>query len=381
MKRMDYLDYAKVLGIFFVYYGYFVQALYETFGINSVLAQLKFVYSFHMPFLFFLAGVFWKPVPLSREFFFQKIKTRFVPWVFFSLLLIPFWIWFKSEEFLKFLLGGRYLRGDSLNDVTWFFICLMLVDLLAALVAKYLRVEALNIFIYSLLLFFFGYYVLIRNAASVVGMTGINPAMWHMDAAFIGVMFYFFGYLSRNALIKINEGIGWWSSLAITPLAGFLLLKIHQLNSAGGEVVLVLMDESRYGKLRYFLLAGLIGIVFLLFLSRLISMKLPFISFVAKNTFVFLGLSGVCFHFVDKWVISYLGLKPVTGIEVFVYAAIYVFVSMVVFSPIVMGLRRWFPELMGYEWSPTSILPPISEWAQRGIGHTVYSFTKKYVIN
>jgi hypothetical protein len=31
---------------------------------------------------------------------------------------------------------------------------------------------------------------------------------------------------------------------------------------------------------------------------------------------------------------------------------------MLLFAPIVVGIRRWIPELVGYGWSKNSLLPP-----------------------
>jgi len=58
MKRIDYLDTAKAIGMYLVYYGHFIEKLYYA-GSIAAFSELKLIYSFHIPLFFFLAGIFW----------------------------------------------------------------------------------------------------------------------------------------------------------------------------------------------------------------------------------------------------------------------------------------------------------------------------------
>jgi hypothetical protein len=211
-------------------------------------------------------------------------------------------------------------------------------------------------------------------------MTGIDPGIWYVDDAFIVIVFYFLGYLSRNMLIKMDEAWGWWLSLVFAPLAGFLLLSAYQWNSEGGEAVLALISASQYGNIWYFLLASLIGIIFLLAFSRLVNINSSFTRFVAQNSLIFLGLNGICFHFMDTWVVNHIGWLPVTFLEVFLFASAYTIIVLILFSPLAWGIRRWFPEFSGFEWSPTSLLPPMREWGRTRLGIFIRPFMQKFFI-
>ena len=92
MKRIDYLDASKAIGMYLVYYGHFIEKLYYA-GASSIFSELKLIYAFHVPLFFFLAGIFWKPdsAPIWKIFA-TKFKTRIMPTFFFGLIAIPFFV-------------------------------------------------------------------------------------------------------------------------------------------------------------------------------------------------------------------------------------------------------------------------------------------------
>ena len=363
-KRTEYIDRARAFGMFLMYYTHFVEKLYREGGVEAALTHWKIVCAFLMQFFFFLAGMFWKPAPLSIELFVKKLKVRLLPSIFFSLLIVPLWLEIGPKKLWKFLAQGGYLFGKPLNTPLWYLICLMSTELLAALIIKYFKISPLRIFIYAFLSFCFGYYILVVHAGRVTDMLGIDPGIWYVDDAFVVIVFYYLGYLSRKMLVRVDEAWGWWASLIVMPIAGFLLWNAYQWNSERGESVLVLISASQYGNIWYFLLASLIGIVFLLAFSRLLVFNGAPVSFIAQNSLIFLGLNGISFHFLDIWVIKHLGWLPTTFWEVFALTSVYTLFILVIFSPLAWGIRRWFPELSGFEWTPTSLLPPMREWGR-----------------
>ena len=380
MKRIEYIDRARAIGMFLVYYGHFVQKLIPGSG-NPAFDQWKLIYSFHMPLFFFLAGIFWKPNPLFGEVFKEKLKTRIVPWVTFSLILIPLWLWLDPEKFRERALTASYLVGNpKLNIVTWFLVCLFVVELLAALLAKYFKLGIFRIALYSILFFLVGYYGFVRNGATVNDLIGLRPDIWYIDDAFIAILFYFAGYLLKDVLVKFDGRIGWFISLPLALVMGHALLQTYDLNQED-KFWGVLMISSKYGNPYYFLLTAFIGIFFILALSRSIGLNLSPLNFVGQNTILFLGLNGLGQHFIDRIVVEGLNLSVKSHLEVFLYSAGYVVTMMLLLTPIVIGLRKWFPELVGLPWMPSSLLPPINEWHKRSVGRPISALLKKHVIN
>lgn len=380
MKRIGYLDYARALGMFLVYYGHFVQKLIATSSAVAS-AQWRFIYSFHMPLFFFLAGVFWKPNPSFVDVFKDKLKTRLLPVLTFTLLLLPFWLMLDPEKFLERVLSASYLVGNpKLNIVTWFLVCLFTVELLATLTAKYLKMTPLRIVLYSAVFFFIGYFAFVRNPSTVNELIGLRPDIWYIDDAFIAMVFYFAGYLLKDILFKAESRTGWFVSLPLAILAGYIVLRTFDMNQED-KFWGVMMISSKYGNPVYFLLTAFAGIFFVIALSRFIGMNLPPLSFVGQNTIIFLGLNGLCQHFIDRLVVDALKLDVHSHIGIFLYSAVYSIVMMALFTPLVIALKRWFPQLMGLAWTPTSLLPPIEEWGSRGVGGWLIVQLKKFVIN
>jgi len=380
MKRVDYLDYARALGIFLVYFGHFSEKLYRLGNIDIVLPQWKAVYSFHMPLFFFLAGIFWKREPLTAEFFSSKLKTRLVPWAFFSLMLAPFWFVLSRDEFWNRVFTGGYLIGtEQFNILMWFVICLFVVELIAAWIARYLKTNSLHLIIYAALSFCFGYYVMIGKDSDVAAFIGFHPRVWYLDDAFIALLFYLSGYLLKDFYFKLNEAKGWWISLLVALAAGVALWYTYDLNEVNP---IVQMISSKYGDALPFLLAAFSGIFFLVAFSRLLPQNLRPLSFVGQNTLVFMGLNGFGQHFLDRQVILRGMLPPIaTQWQAFLYTSVYVILIMILSSPVVIALRRWFPELVGFAWTPTSLLPPMREWNQHGVGKGIHLFLQRYLIN
>jgi fucose 4-O-acetylase-like acetyltransferase len=358
MKRIDYLDRARAIGIFLVYYGHFITGLVPSPS-GLAATQWRLIYSFHVPLFFFLAGIFWKPNPLLAEVFLDKLKTRILPVVSFSLLLVPFWFVFAPARLLRLLaFSGLYLQGlPLLNLVTWFLICLFSVELLAALTARFLTMTPPRIILYSLIYFMIGFYALINGLSTTNGFAAVLPKLLQFENACIAIVFFFVGYLLKKPLILMGEPTGWIISLPILFASGYILLKTFDLNQSAGQVVL--MIASKYGDPILFLITAFAGIFFILALSRLLVWNKLYINFVGQNTLIYLGLNGLGFHFLDSYVIQILPINLKSHLEVFLYTSTYVVIIMLIFVPVVMALRRWLPELVGMPWSTTSVLPLI----------------------
>lgn len=367
MKRIDYLDRARAIGMFLVYYGHFTGSLVVLMpSFNPASEQWRLIYSFHIPLFFFLSGIFWKPVPSFRQVLVEKLKTRILPVITFSLLLVPFWLTLAPVEFSKMLaLSGLYLQGvPTLNLVTRFLVCLFTVELLAALTLTFLDMKPLRIVMYSTGFFVIGSYAFVQNLSLRDGWLGLLPNILQMDNAFIALMFFFAGTLLKNPLTQAVDRRGWIVSIPVFLASGYVLFRTFGLNQTAGRGVL--MVASNYGDPILFLLTAFAGIFFILSLSRLLVLNVPYFSFVSQNTLIYLGLSGLCFQFVDGLVIKALNLTLKSHVDLIIYASLYVSLAMLVLAPVVIALRRWFPQLVGLAWSPTSWLPPLQTiWARK----------------
>ncbi len=111
-QRIEWVDYAKGIGIILVVYAHLLSSGYHSgLAIAPRFFQLSdsFIYSFHMPLFFFLAGLF---TAASYEkhggisFLLQKIKY----------LAYPYLLWSFLQAAVELLFAGHSYRGGSLEQ-------------------------------------------------------------------------------------------------------------------------------------------------------------------------------------------------------------------------------------------------------------------------
>ena len=103
-ERLDYIDVAKALGMFAIYLGHF--------GEKAGYAYL-WVFSWHVPFFFFLAGcmVHKEKKRTFPEYALHKGKTIFLPWFIFALFYTM-----VSDGTLWEVQTALYFRWTCLSD-------------------------------------------------------------------------------------------------------------------------------------------------------------------------------------------------------------------------------------------------------------------------
>jgi fucose 4-O-acetylase-like acetyltransferase len=116
-NRIEFLDTAKAIGMLLVFQGHLIFRYIQK-GIGSFDLQMSLIYSFHMPFFFFISGFFFKS---SDELHLlsaikRLISKRIVPVIFFNVIgLVAFLIvsTLTNEPVYNSLLNGgmNLLKG------------------------------------------------------------------------------------------------------------------------------------------------------------------------------------------------------------------------------------------------------------------------------
>jgi fucose 4-O-acetylase-like acetyltransferase len=142
--RLDWLDTCKGLGIVLVVAGHVL--LRSDWPVAQSITQ--FIYLFHMPLFFVLAGITLRPEPLG-PFAIRKALALLIPYLFFLALLgapaLASTCWFGTQipalgidrcaiMAAKLLLGGSSLGG--IFGAFWFIPCLLFALLLAQFLLK-----------------------------------------------------------------------------------------------------------------------------------------------------------------------------------------------------------------------------------------------------
>lgn len=126
-KRIAWIDTARGIGILFVLLGHIL--LYEKTNI--------YIYSFHMPFFFFLSGYLanYEKSITAKEYIAKKIRTLIVPYLFFvtagnmySCCLRPKFE-HKEVDFSNFWSNEFLLNGEcGFNAPVWFLVTLFIIE-------------------------------------------------------------------------------------------------------------------------------------------------------------------------------------------------------------------------------------------------------------
>ena len=112
-QRTDWVDYGKGIGIILVVYGHLLSSGYHAhLSIQEHFFALSdsIVYSFHMPFFFFLTGLFVEQSFQkrgARNFLINKIKY----------IAYPYLIWSLLQTSIELFLANNTYRGINIEDI------------------------------------------------------------------------------------------------------------------------------------------------------------------------------------------------------------------------------------------------------------------------
>ncbi|MBR3518842.1 MAG: acyltransferase family protein [Paludibacteraceae bacterium] len=197
MKRFDYIDYAKGLGMLCVIWGHIMYA-----GLSA-----RVVYAFHIPLFFFLSGMVFSKDRYDGVITFLKrrVSSLLIPYAIFSVLTWAFWVFFlrishqPMDECWKPLLETLLARGSEgylvHNVPLWFVPCLFVVELLYF----FMRKCTMAVRVALSLLFALAGCLMVRGEWSY----DFTTLPWSIDVALMAIPFYALG----NVLVERVDGL------------------------------------------------------------------------------------------------------------------------------------------------------------------------------
>jgi acyltransferase len=364
-ERVNWVDVAKALGIFLVFYGHYVEKL-AVLDQTAAEAQMNWIYSFHMPMFFLFVGLIYKRREMSTsDFLVRQIRGRLVPvWVF-NLIGMVIWIviemanqpaqadlttrWLAAWPECKTKLELVFIYGrPGFNVLTWFLICLFLVEVWQFLLKD--RIRTIPRLLVSIA-FFGGLAVLASLYYDLVEeQLGKRRVWWEFTPALLAMFFYQIGILCKETgvfAIKISNPAR--GALCLLCLAVSLAVFNQNQGLANFTQPRVpLMVEARYGEIWWFLPACLAGTGFIIYLSQLLAFS-RFLTRLGSITLSLMLLDGIWHSFINlpaaSWILRQFPDHDPTTMTI--HCLIGTVASMAISWPVAVFLERYTPFLLG----------------------------------
>lgn len=308
MKRFDYIDIAKGIGILMVVWAH----------ILLTGASHRFIYAFHMPVFFLLSGMMFcrEKYATFGAFLGKRAKRLLIPYVIYSVLTWVVWAAFRFirhdevDSYWMPLLQTVIAQGSGAyivhNSALWFVPCLFLTEILYFFISRLGDMWTLAVcFVCAAFSFELG---------AVYGDSYWFLLPWNADAALIALPFYCVGNMigsllgHQRIMDSAKEHIGLYTLVFV----GFTAV-LYWSAMAFGECS---MGSSSYQcSSGVFMARAFVGSAWLLCLSLLLSMLKDNNRVVAifKNLLKWAGKSSLdimCLHI------------PVKGVCMIVVAAL-----------------------------------------------------------
>ena len=364
-KRIPMLDVARFFGIMLVYYGHIIERIMYLKN-PAATAHYKFIYSFHMPFFFLLAGFTIAPektlLPLGK-YLKRVAASRLVPYFVFTAVLAGMSLLFAGHFVVVDLSTPMgYLEGaistllgfPVFNIPLWFMACLVSVEILHFAVGRFLDTNIK--LVAAAVLFYVGGYFLKLKINLLGGVT-----YWLMHEALVVYAFYLVGVGMRRNSILLGAQPRW---LLLVASAVCLLIVVFTWDMNTGPFQLfqaVVIVLSGHGNILLFPLTALAGSLLLLLLAKSVGAN-RFLMFLGENVLILFCLNGVFYHFLngpfaDWFAATFPGhWMAVTGAGI-----AFTIVSLGACIPCVLLLNKWVPQLVGKPTKQGPILPRFVE--------------------
>lgn len=252
-QRDNSLDILRGIAIIFVIFGHVTRDV----NIQS------YIWGFHMPIFFLISGVLFEPPKYEGTFAFvkSKFKSLMIPYTFFYLLTMVYWMLIErntrgSDLTITSQLVGLFYGTYSLdfmyfNGALWFLPCLFSMEIIYWFVEKIKNRWLL---------------LTIVVAMHVVGLSFVDimgGAPLGLNAAMIALCFYAIGHLFQKEIYGLSNKRNIWLVCAIFVCLGLQYVIVPYT----GKADLAALDISN--SLLY-LPTGLVGVILYLTLSKII---------------------------------------------------------------------------------------------------------------
>jgi fucose 4-O-acetylase-like acetyltransferase len=323
-QRVSWVDQLKGFGIILVVYGH-----------NLPIIE-PYIYSFHMPLFFFLAGLF-HPKEISFKTVLKRGKQILIPYFVWSLLLFIFWFIIGRNygdsatmnlSVIKNFIGVFYAQGQheymNWGLPMWFLPAIFFSFLFFGFVRKIKN----KVFEFILLFFLISIGFLIPILFKI-------HIIYSLDIALVSLFFYGIAFYSKDFWFRKKMNFEKYILLILFVFHIILSISIN---------VKIDMYRSKYGNEFLFLLNAIIGVCFWTLVFKNI-IRLRILSFFGKNTIPILALHTRALT-VIKFILIYIFSITTFNFNEF-EKLVLVFIQLLLIYPVILLVNKYIPILNG----------------------------------
>lgn len=282
-QRLDWLDVSKALGVYLVILGHLSIFNYHTF---------RFIFAFHMPFFFIVAGLVFRFDPSVKTFLKKCCRHYLIPYItvlilgIVQCLLVPA----AGHNMQSFLTWGSIEKAFydghpcySFFGSAWFLLAMFWAQLLFYGMYK-LGMKQKKYIVVLLWILLIAVAIFAKEIFAVVPYFENLP--FKLDSALMATVFIGIGYLLRkNGILEKNK------------------IYISAIFVVGGAILTILFGckwnyyvnlcDCAYGREYNYFIAAVAGSVMLFGLGQLLQ-KCKLLTFIGRNTlFIFLAHEAI----------------------------------------------------------------------------------------
>lgn len=255
--REKYIDIAKFFGIAFVVIGHISSPVDNNIIMDYIRA---IVCQFHVPLFFFLSGVFYHLSDSFFHFIVKKIRRLYVPYFVSNFVFLAIYCLSRLlmghevilldnfKHFIKVTVG---LAVTPLGGATWFLFtlleCLILYDILNRVCLA------------------FGKRIILSSiVVTLTALAYLLPVPLLIERLMVAISFIHLGDISRNLIKNSVKNLNTRSKYYFSAISLVIICIISRINNPD-------VSSNFYGNIFLFYCSSVLGIIFSLLISDIIS--------------------------------------------------------------------------------------------------------------
>lgn len=326
-ERIVWLDYGKTIAIYLVVLAH--TTLYKP--------AEGFIYTFHMPFFFFMSGYLfsYSKYPSYMEFVKRRFRQLLVPYVVINMITYLLWLLVlrnvgsdvgEDVGALSPLIAAVTVNAtEMVHDVPlWFLAALFLVENLYYLLYRNARYRVVVTLLLLLL-------AVLNNTYNTVRLP------FCIDISLVALLFYRLGNVMRE---KGNILFKWY----LFVLSAVVTVAVFMLN---GKVA---MHANYYNNIFLFIAGGVAGCYSMAYICKQLQLfcgDRALVQTIARNTLPICAFHLIVFAVIKGIMLYLLGLSPDILSGTFLPNALFALLSMAVCLLIAKVVNRFLPFVLG----------------------------------